>query len=444
MRRTRSTCLAISAALLLAALPVAARTRPHYGGALRVETRAGAADSDQLRSLIAESLTALDDQGRVLPLLADRWESQNGDRRWVFMIHPLITMHDGAPLTGKIAAQLLSSQHALAPWRSVQGTGTTLTFDCDSPAPNLPALLASSDFAIVNRLPDGTLVGTGPFRATGANSANATLDVNENFWQGRAYVDRVELFGLRPIRSQWLDLSVGRADVAEVPGEFLRRAQQDHLRTTDLISGELILIVASPDIADINLRHALSASIDRASLGNVVFQKQGQPAATLLPNSMTGYAILFPPSFDPAIARDLRSMAKSSSALTISYDPSDPTLQLAAERIVLNARDAGFVLQAIPRNVSASSSFRLLRVTLPSTDPAACLAELSRDLASQNISSSEDLVALYQQERSLLEQWQLIPLLHLPAATATSDRVRDNRVLRELHGIADVWIGERR
>jgi hypothetical protein len=137
-------------------------------------------------------------------------------------------------------------------------------------------------------------------------------------------------------------------------------------------------------------------------------------------------------------------MARSSSALTISYDPSDPTLQLAAERIVLNARDAGFVLQAIPRNVSASSSFRLLRVTLPSADPAACLVELSRDLASQNISSSEDLAALYQQERSLLEQWQLIPLLHLPAATATSDRVRDNRVLRELHGIADVWIGERR
>jgi hypothetical protein len=69
MKPTASACLAISAAMLLLCSTGEARTRPHYGDTLRVETRASAAESDSLRSLVAESLTCLDPQGRVRPLL---------------------------------------------------------------------------------------------------------------------------------------------------------------------------------------------------------------------------------------------------------------------------------------------------------------------------------------------------------------------------------------
>src|SRR5512140_986704 len=175
MRRTRSTLLAISVSLLLAVAPCTARTRPHYGSVLRVQIRAGAPDSDQVRSLVAESLTALDEQGRVLPSLADHWESQNGGRRWQFTLHPHVTLHDGTPLTAKLVAQVLSSQHALVPWRSVQGVNSKVVFDSDSPVPNLPALLASADFAIASRAADGTLIGSGPFRISAVNQATVVL-----------------------------------------------------------------------------------------------------------------------------------------------------------------------------------------------------------------------------------------------------------------------------
>jgi ABC-type transport system substrate-binding protein len=293
-------------------------------------------------------------------------------------------------------------------------------------------------------MPDGTLIGTGPYKSANLNSTGAVLDANDSYWQGRPFADQVAIFGGRSIRSQWLDLGVGRADIVEVPGENFRRAQQDHLRVTDSTRGELVLLTISPDVTDIDLRHAISASIDRGALANVVFQKQGQPAATLLPNAMTGYAVLFAQPFDLSAARALRAKLAFTPALTISYDPSDPTLQLAAERIALNARDAGVTLQAIPQNAGSASAIRLSRVMLPSTDAFACLDELSRDLIGQNLPSTSDLSVLYQQERDLLDQARVIPLVHLPTAVATSDRVRETRFLRDNRGLADVWIEERR
>ena len=147
---------------------------------------------------------------------------------------------------------------------------------------------------------------------------------------------------------------------------------------------------------------------------------------------------------DQKAARAFRAKISSVPALTISYDPSDPTLELAAERIALNARDASITLQAVPQNTNSTSALRLSRVMLPSTDPAACLNELSRDLIGQNLPSTSDLTVLFQQERDLLDQARLIPLVHLPMAVATSDRIRGTRFFRDSRGLADAWIEERR
>lgn len=444
MRRTPSICLAISAALLVFATPVLARMRPHYSGVLRIETRAAASDSDQLRALVAESLTSLDAQGQVHPQLAESWQSQNGDRRWQFTLRSHLAMHDGSAVTGRVVAQILSSQRFATPWRSVQGTDTAVVFECDAPTPALPLLLASSDFAIAMRATDGTMIATGPFKMLGPATLTATLIANDDYWNGRPYIDRIEISGSRAVRSQWLDLSVGRADVAEVPGEYLRRAQQDHLHTSMLSSQELVLLTVSPQVTDLNLRRAISASIDRAALANVVFQKEGQATATLLPNSMTGYGTLIPVTFDPTLARNLRSQAYSVLPLTIAYDPNDAALQLAAERIALNARDAGIAVQASPLNSQSQPALRLQRIMLPSTDPGSCLVELQRDLTGQYLQPSPDLASLFQQEKELLDQAQLVPLVYLPASLATSDRVRDYEKLQDLSGMADLWIEERR
>ena len=78
----------------------------------------------------------------------------------------------------------------------------------------LIALTATAD----GKTPVGA-IGTGPFQVTGFNNGVLALTANENCWQGRPFVDAIEIRVHRPVRDQWLDLSVGRADVVEVPAE---------------------------------------------------------------------------------------------------------------------------------------------------------------------------------------------------------------------------------
>ena len=62
-------------------------------------------------------------------------------------------------------------------------------------------------------------------------------------------------------------------------------------------------------------------------------------------------------------------------AWTLGYDASDPLARVIAERIALNARDAGLTLQ--PTSHSTVADMRLVRMRLPSLDARVALSELA-------------------------------------------------------------------
>jgi len=166
--------------------------------------------------------------------------------------------------------------------------------------PELPAELARSMYLITRQREAAEPSGTGPFRLISLANGVASLAANSDYWQGRPFVDTVQVEGKRSLRDQWLDLSVGRADIVEVPAELLHQAQQDRLmvlasRPTDL----LVLSVSSKGaLHDDQLRQAVALAVDRSALFNVIFQKEGEPAGSLLPADLTGYAFLFPTERD--------------------------------------------------------------------------------------------------------------------------------------------------
>jgi MarR-like DNA-binding transcriptional regulator SgrR of sgrS sRNA len=346
---TASRYLALSSlgfALIVAlSLGAQARTRPHYGGTLRLETRTAPTVTPALRAAVAETLVTLDAQGNPQPALALRWESQNGDRRWQLWLRPGVNFHDGTPFTSSSVVDSLSPTAERAfPWRAVRALNDSVVFEADAPIPSLLALLSQDRFAITRTSPEGTLIGTGPFKLLRVTPATLGLDAVDDHWRGRSYANTIEITGLRPLREQWMDLGVGRADVADVPAEVLRRAQQDHMRVQVHPGAELVALVVnsnSQQLKDVVLRQAISESIDRAALANFIFQKVGEPSATLLPNSMTGYRALFPIAQNISKARELRGQRQQALSLVLVYDADDPALQLAAERVVLNARDGG-------------------------------------------------------------------------------------------------------
>ena len=142
---------------------------------------------------------------------------------------------------------------------------------------------------------------------------------------------------------------------------------------------------------------------------------------------MTGYSAVFSVQANPQRARSLLADSRQPApnlSYGLSYDPRDPQAQLIAERIALNAREVGITVQV---SLSGAEDIRLMRVVLPSPDPATSLAEAARQLglpqpgfpAAPGGNSLDDL---YQAERSLLNGYAVIPLFHLPLANAASAR----------------------
>ncbi|HEY1500160.1 MAG TPA: ABC transporter substrate-binding protein [Acidobacteriaceae bacterium] len=428
--------------LLCLTLPAVARTRPHYGGTLRIETQG---DPWQMpdgtaRRLVLDTLTTVSDAGGAQPALAIRWESQSAAHRWEFWIRPGVYFQDGEALTSDTVAAALTNVCArpvagmgACPWKTVRGVGPSVVFVSEAPEPDLPELLAQTEFAIARQDSTGAMIGTGPFRVTGFANGALTLTANDDCWSGRPFADAVELRTRRTVRDQWLDLSVGKTDIVEVPPELLRQAQQQHLNVLASRPVDLLALTMEPSgwFASREMRQAAALAVDRTALYNVIFQKQGEVTASLLPQALGGYSFLFSTERDLDRARALRGGA-TTSALTLGLDTSaadmSATGQLAAERLALNLHEAGFNVQVAALGSHAKAELLLRRVHFEASSPQAALDEMLARFGQNSSVSGTDAASLWQEERGVLNTETVVPLLWLSRAWAVGERVRDLRL----------------
>lgn len=430
--------------LVAFALPATARTRPRYGGTLRVEVEGDPLQRDGAQRpvgaawpLVLDGLTRLDAQGKVLPSLAVRWTSENNDHRWQFWLRRGVSFQDSRPLTALSVATSLtgSCRISACPWTGVHVVGLSVVFTSDASIPDLPALLAENAFLIQqsaegNNQDAAQIIGTGPFRLKAVGNSDVKLEANDDCWQGRPFIDNLELTTRQATgRPAELDSSHGpnSVDVVELRAADLRQAAQRRLNVA-VSPAETLLALEVKD-ASLNppLRAAIAMAVDRAALYQVIFQKQGEVSASLLPASVSGYSFLFPAERDLGRAQALRG-GVTPPALTLAAEGTG-LVQLAAERLALNLRDAGFSVKV----VTPASGGRLppgvdlvLR-QLPVTpgEPATALNGMLRLLRQTPFAAAEDPAAIYNAERDFLNRHTVIPLLFLPRAWAVGGRVRD-------------------
>lgn len=424
----------ISCLVILLALPAAARTRPHYGGTLRVEIEGEPwqRPGGVARKLVFDGLTSLSTDGTPQPALSVDWKSEDNNHRWQFRLRPGVHFHDGTLLT---SVNLVASLNTLCttgcPWTAVHAVGSSVVFTSDSPMPNLPSLLAGDQYRIPLTIaengatPAGN-IGTGPFQVTGFSNGVLTLAANDNCWQGRPFLDGIEIRIHRAIRDQWLDLSVGKADLVEVPADQLRQAREQRLTIVASPPATLLAIQVADSgvLGNPNLRAAIALAIDRGALSNVIFQKQGEVTANLLPASLTGYSFLFPTARDLNKAHELRG-GIAPPPLTMTVE-GDGAMQLAAQRIALNLHEAGFTVQVVPTAQHADLVLRQL--PLAGSQPAAALASVLQAAGQATTAETGDTASVFKAEHEVLARNTLIPLLYLPRAVAMGGRVRDLRL----------------
>jgi peptide/nickel transport system substrate-binding protein len=432
---------------LLAAVWAHPAARPRYGGALQVEmtssvksldpavpaaSDAEAQDQWRLEEMVYDRLVHLDRDGRPVPQLATSWSHDADGKRWEFSLRSGVKLADGTLLSFQ---DVVSSLAVANPGWHVTVSDGKLIIETNSPFPGLPAELALARNSIVHRVEDGGVLGTGPFRLSEWQAGRrAVLAANDDYWGGRPYVDTVEITMSLSHRNQLIGLELGKADVIELGIEQLHRATQENLRTVASSPAELLAILfppGKPAASDARLREALALSIDRQAMHAILLQKQGEPAGGLLPDWLSGYAFLFPALEDLARAKQLRAEVSSEPGLTLGYEASDALERAIAERVALDARDAGLRLRAVPMvapGKAVTPDARLVRLPLASPDLRAALAGMAQALhepVAQLRAESAPPGEFYDIERSLLTGFRVIPLFHLPQIFALSSRVRE-------------------
>jgi ABC-type transport system substrate-binding protein len=433
MRLTGFPSIVINSVLMTAT--TVAATRPHYGGTLHVQTAGTVttldpADTSQAETLAArnilalmfDTLVVLNERGQPQPGLAISWQAEPGSQRWQFVLRPGVRFSDQAPMTPEDVA---ASLRRVNPAWKVTSTDTVVVIQLDTASPDLPAELALARNGIV-KIESGKAIGTGSFVLSQWDPGKRlSLSARDDYWAGRAFLDSIEIDNGKNFREQAIAFDMGQSQLIEIPPDQTHHATEARqLRTSE--PNELVALVFARDAQtpeEAKQRQALALSIDRQTLNRVVLQGGGEPAGSLLPDWLTGDGFLFPVNANLIRAQQLRAEIPQAELWNLGFDVNDPLARVLAERILLNANDAGLRLQLASQG---NPDIRLVRVRLLSLDPHVALMELAKSLGispPRFLGSSAD--DLYHAESAIMQSQRVIPLLYLRTAWAVSKSVRN-------------------
>jgi peptide/nickel transport system substrate-binding protein len=456
--------------MIAAALVAKASTRPQTGGTLRVQvseqvgpidprlwpsTSAEAAVADRVDSLVFDRLVRIDGRGALQPALAISWQHDAQFKRWQFRLRDGVKFSDGTPLTPPIAAMAL--QQLLGVSFNVSANSDSVIILADQSLPDFPAQLASGRYFIFHAPDDHSLAGTGPFMDTLRESmSRAEMIVfvaNESCWAGRPFVDKIALTTGMGTEQQTNAVAFLQDDVVELPPSQVRRATERGVRTVSTDPINLFALVfdsSRPGVQNARLRQAISLAIDRASIADVILQKQGVSAGGLLPNWISGYAHLFPVSFDVPRAKDLLAASRHelsrSMPLVLVYDSDDAEARGIADRVAVNLREVGIMIQVsgkygYRKTKAPEADLNLVRHHIVAPDPAEALSEMLPSLG-EPATNLESFEQAYDAERTPIDTFRVIPLVHVSESYGLSPQVRDWMAPRwGGWDLADVWLG---
>jgi len=307
-----------------------------------------------------------------------------------------------------------------------------------------------------HRNADGSFAGgagSGAFRiAEWEPEKHLALAANSDCRAGRPFVDAIDIQMGRAAKDRLLDLDLGKADFAEIPADEARQAVEQGVRTSESQPDELIALIfmaSKPAAEDARVREAVSRSIDRAAIVNFILHKEGEAAGGLLPQWSSGTAFLFSAAPDPAGARALWAQIADSPKIALGYDASDALEQMIAERIAVNARDAGISLAAKSLSGAAADfDAKLIRWRMSSPHPREALADFlavagpPAGLDAAPVPDPASPEQIYSRESAIVASFRVVPLARLPTVYGLGARVRDWMVPAPGEGwpLADVWL----
>ncbi len=284
---------------------------------------------------IMPSLTRADENGALVPMLAESWSLVRDDT-WQFKLRRGVKFHNGEPFTAEaikvnvdvmLAPQTKAAQAST--FRVIQDVQVvdnyTVNLVTTYPNPVLPRTM--SDFHIV--APNYLLehghqyvashpVGTGPYRfVEWVKDDHLLLEANPDYWGGVPVIKRLRIRPIKEDAARVAALLAGEVDwIWNVPYEMARQIDASGRAASKAVATARVYVLGMSTLnrrwptAKKEVRQAISYALDRDSLNRNIMAGYGLPLATLFHiNSFGVNRDLKPRTQDLARARQLLAEA---------------------------------------------------------------------------------------------------------------------------------------
>jgi len=259
-------------------------------------------------TLIFDTLTYLDDNGKAQARLAESWTSSEDFKTWTFKLRSGVKFHDGTPFNAQAVAWNFARQKDpknncrcafyIANVLKVEAQDeSTVVYQLRDPAVNYPALLAvpssnnvvQSPAAIQAKGDDYSRnpVGTGPYILKSWTAGDRmVLERNPSYWRkGWPRLDRIVLRPLPDAQSRFASLLSGESDVVwadPFEADNILRAKKNKTLTVHQYVGSGATVYAfNTKVApfdDLRVRRALVMALDKKKMSQVLTNGLSLPA----------------------------------------------------------------------------------------------------------------------------------------------------------------------
>ncbi|HEY3367681.1 MAG TPA: peptide ABC transporter substrate-binding protein [Symbiobacteriaceae bacterium] len=135
-------------------------------------------------------------------------------------------------------------------------------------------------------------IGNGPFvLKTWVHEDSIVLEKNSNYWDAANVKLAKATYKMIKENATFINMyEAGELDATGVPGEYIDKYKSDKGFSTmaDVTSWYLTFNTKRPAMANVNLRKAVSAALDRKAFVDSIMKNGSMPAAGLVPASMAG------------------------------------------------------------------------------------------------------------------------------------------------------------
>ena len=291
------------------------------------------------------------EDGVMLPELAERWEAAPSARSYRFVLRPRLTFHDQTPLRAEDVKRhferlLDPAEDSPDQWifkevegardflagrtRSVSGFEVldplTLEIRLEEPKAFFLHLVTLPATLVTRRGADGRFVGAGPYRPVSLEERGVVLERHPGYFRSeRPFLDRLE-FHFHRDRAEALErLQAGALDV--VSGLYAEHVMAASLDPQQVIAGSqpscwfMGFHVRTPPFDDVRVRLGLRAGLDVSAMVER-FHPGARVASTLTPPSLLTGELPPPPRTNVPLARQLlRDAGVGRLRLNLAYPP---------------------------------------------------------------------------------------------------------------------------